>query len=420
MDWLKKRALLKLKFKIRIDKVIGLPIVYLLNVLARILGFLLRIDHSLDRPVKTIAVCKFVGMGSVVQSSPLLKTLRENYPEARIVYVTNSSNLSLFQLINDVDAVFHVSDKSISSLISSSFLLIVKLWKNRPDVFIDLEIYSNYSSVITTMSLARNRMGFFKDDKTYRKGLYTHMIFYNIKSPVSQTYLQFARLLGCKKINSKVLMDASKIEAQTLISINQKLNTILSSDYILINPNASDLRLERRWPANNFVQLIKTISLEYPSFKIVLIGDINESVYVNTIVSQAQVDVVDSSGKLSLTELIALIANSMLLITNDTGPMHLAFALNIKTVSLFGPCSPQQYGGMANTISIYKNVYCSPCVHEFVIPPCKGDNQCMKKITVDEVVEGVRKAFLNNFTENQFLEPDYVGSDLAPLGVVLR
>jgi len=263
-------------------------------------------------------------------------------------------------------------------------------------------------------------MGFFKDDKTYRKGLYTHMIFYNIKSPVSQTYLQFARLLGCKKINSKVLMDASKIEAQTLISINQKLNTILSSDYILINPNASDLRLERRWPANNFVQLIKTISLEYPSCKIVLIGDINESVYVNTIVSQAQVDVVDSSGKLSLTELIALIANSMLLITNDTGPMHLAFALNIKTVSLFGPCSPQQYGGMANTISIYKNVYCSPCVHEFVIPPCKGDNQCMKKITVDEVVEGVRKVFLNNFKENQFLEPDYVGSDLAPLGVVLR
>jgi ADP-heptose:LPS heptosyltransferase len=396
--------------------------VYVLNVLARIMGFFLRIDHSLERPVKTIAVCKFVGMGSIVQSTPLLKTLRKNYPSARIIYITNISNVSLFHFIDEVNEVFHVSDKSMGSLISSNFRLLLKLWKNRPDVYIDLEIYSNYSSVITTMSLARNRMGFFKDDKTYRKGMYTHMIFYNIKSPVSQTYLQFARLLGCKEIIAEVSVNASKIDPGSPAIVNDKLSNGITGKYILINPNASDLRLERRWPKENFVQLIRQLSKDLPGLKMILVGDRNESEYVKRICSELRdvTHVLDSSGKLTLPELITLIAGADLLITNDTGPMHLAFALKVPTVSLFGPCSPQQYGGTAKTISVYKNVYCSPCVHDFLIPPCKGDNQCMKKIGVTEVTEAVRKAMQNDFGSSGFQEPDYINSEAAPLGVVLR
>lgn len=411
---------MKLKTKIQIDKLLGLPIVYLLNALARILGLFLSIDHSLSKPVKTIAVCKFVGMGSIVQSTPLLKTLRKNYPNAKIIFVTNQTNVSLFHFIDEVDDVFSVSDKGILLLIRSSIGLLFKLWKNRPDVYIDLEIYSNYSSVITTMSLARNRMGFFKDDKSYRKGMYTHMIFFNIKSPVSQTYLQFARLHECKEIITEVALNASKIDSTLITTINTKLNIPLLEKYILVNPNASDLRLERRWPSENVIQLIKILEVEYPDFKIILIGDKNEVSYVNSIAKQLGANVIDSSGKLTLNELIALIAKTTLLITNDTGPMHLAFGLKVKMVSLFGPCSPQQYGGMGNTIAIYKNVYCSPCVHDFLIPPCKGDNQCMKKIATIEVVDAVGKAFRNEYTNNHFPELDYMGSATNPLGVVLR
>ncbi len=61
-----------------------------------------------------------------------------------------------------------------------------------------------------------------------------------------------------------------------------------------------------------------------------------------------------------------------------------------------------------------------PCVHEFMIPTCKGDNQCMKKITVDEVHVAVKKALLNLFSEIDAQQLDYVSSDATPLGVVLR
>ena len=52
---------------------------------------------------------------------------------------------------------------------------------------------------------------------------------------------------------------------------------------------------------------------------------------------------------------------------------------------MFGPASPHQYGQNKNAFGIYKNVYCSPCVNDFLTPPCRGDNQCMKLISVDEV-----------------------------------
>lgn len=413
---------LEIKTKIVIDKIVGLPLVYLLNVCARLLGFILRIDHSLNKPFKTIAVCKFVGMGSIVQSVPLLKTLRKNYPDAKLIFVTNQSHSNLFNYINEVDEVYTISDTSFASLVVSNIKLLFKLWKNKPDVYIDLEIYSNYSSMITTMSLSKNRMGFFKDDKTYRKGMYTHMMFFNVKSPVSQAYLQFARMLGCNEIITDLTIDISKIDAHIFKNMQQKLTNELQKKYIVINPNASDLRLERRWSSEKFAVLINNLSAAYSEYTFVLIGDKNEVGYVNTIAEKfpANKQIINSAGKLNLKELIALIANAELLITNDTGPMHLAFSTKTKTVSLFGPCSPQQYGGTENTISIYKNVYCSPCVHDFLIPPCKGDNQCMKKITVEEVQHATEKVLTENYVEPQKNNTDYTSFNNTPLGIVLR
>lgn len=412
---------MKLKSKILIDRIIGLPMVYTLNVFARFLGFLLRIDHSLNKPIKTIAVCKFVGLGSIIQATPLLQTLRKNYPDASIVFISNESNRALLNHITEVDKVFTISDTGIITLLKSTTSLLSKLWKQKPDVYIDLEIYSNYSSVIATMSLSKNRIGFFKNDKTYRKGIYTHMLYFNVKAPISQTYLQFARLLGCKDIVAELSINTNNIDPNTIQIINRKLNTTLQK-YIVVNPNASDLRLERRWDLENFVALIHKICDEFPDHKVILIGAGNETVYVNRLSSQllSKSNVIDSSGKLSIKELLILIANASLMITNDTGPMHIAFALKVKTVALFGPCSPQQYGGIENTITIYKNTYCSPCVHEFIIPPCKGDNQCMKKIMVEEVLNSVRSQLdSNSRLISQRSDIDYTNGD-SPLGVVLR
>jgi ADP-heptose:LPS heptosyltransferase len=383
-----------IKSKIWVDKVIGWAIAQPLNLIVRLVGKILNIDHSLNGKFETIVVCKYKGMGSIIQSTPLLSTLRANYPEAKIVFVTSIENKAILNKIPVVDEILIVNDQGVFSLVLSVSKLLVCLWKRRVDLYIDLEIYSNFSSIITTLSLSRDRFGYYLRSNNYRLGLYTHMMYYNTKSPISQTYLQFARLLNLKNIVTNLLQITSESSAQEIYDI------VKSRDYIVINPNASDLRLERRWGDENFVNVINTINSNYPDLKIVLIGSKGEADYVGKIYSAItqKSKVLNLAGKTSIDSLIGIIKYCRLLLTNDTGPMHIGFSLNIPVLALFGPCSPDQYGFSSNVTSIYKNIYCSPCVHEFIVPPCKGNNSCMKLITVEDVLIELEKIL--NFHPN--------------------
>jgi len=191
--------------------------------------------------------------------------------------------------------------------------------------------------------------------------------------------------------------------------------------------NASDLRLERRWGNDNFASLIPMLQEHFPDYKIVLIGSKNEQQYVQELMSHLNTlhNIINYAGKTTIDELIALIGNANLMITNDTGPMHIAFASKTKTVALFGPCTPSQYGNFERTNIIYHRVYCSPCVHEFAKPPCNGDNQCMQNITPDEVLIAVKNAVSNNLSPSPlFLKDDIIwrkmGDPNVPLGIVSR
>ena len=361
----------------------GSPIARISNVMIRIVGQLLRLDHSLDREFKTIAIAKYKGLGSIVQCTPLLQTLRHNYPKAKIIFITTGGNKILLEKLNCVDEILTINDKNLIHTLRSISLLLFKLWKRKVGVFLDLEIYSNASSLITSFSLARNRMGYYLRSSNYRLGMYTHMMYYNIQSPVSETYMQFARLLNCEKI------------VDSLYSLKGLGNTIdIKGKYIVINVNASDLRVERKWSSSNFTELMIQLNKTYPEHLLVLIGNKAEVAYVEEVIHPLNDHsrIINLAGKTTFDQLIGTIEQADMMITNDTGPMHLGLALEVKIVALFGPCSPQQYGGNSNATILYKNVYCSPCVHEFATPPCNGDNQCMKLIQVAEVMQAIHKS----------------------------
>ena len=399
------------KNKIIIDRLIGVLIALPLNYLVRFVGFFTRFDHSLSEEKRRIIISKYKGMGSIIQCTPLIKTLKIKYPNAQIVFVSSVENKMILEKIDLIDEIILLDDKTVFKLVGSSFGLIWRLLKKRGDLFIDLEIYSNFSSVITTLSIAKDRFGFYLNTSKYRLGLYTHMMYFNTTAPITQAYLQFARLLNCEEIVTSQY-DFKNIETSNLID----------GEYIVINVNASDLRLERRWSPESFVQLISAIRNEFPLIKVVLIGSKNEVDYVGQISKTFAEDkyVNDVSGKTSINDLIGCIKGSMFVITNDTGPMHLSSAVRKRTIALFGPCSPSQYAVGEFVIPIYKNLYCSPCVHEFLIPPCKGNNQCMQLIQVNEVLKEVRKAVQ---FENEIVSLNtktYLGENSTVLGKVVR
>jgi len=391
---------LKTKSKILLDEWLGRLIVHALNLSARILGKVLGIDHSFDKIPERIVVCKFLGMGSIIQATPLLQTLRKSFPRAQIYFVTSKANEKLLGRVASINDVWTVDDSGMTTVITSTLRLIRKCWKKKIDLYIDLETYSYFSTAIATLSLSRNRLGFYRAERNIRMGVYTHMMFFNSRAPIAESYLQMARLVGCREVsNSLYAFRVSKEEEESCKKILATLNPAGGSDYMIINPNASDLRVERRWPLENYARLLQKLSADFPLMDFYIIGSGAEKEWtgqlMNMLNEHGTQRVYNTAGSFSLGELFALLKGARLMLTNDTGPMHISFALRKNTVCLFGPASPSQYGQNSHAFGLYKNIYCSPCVHEFLTPPCKGDNQCMKLIRVEEVETLCKRLLLN-------------------------
>jgi len=395
---------MKLKTKTLIDSWAGYPLVVFLNLLAIPLGKLLRRDHGFEN-TRVIVVCKLMGFGSIIQITPLLASLRRRFPSARLVFVTGAGNAQLCRRIACIDETLVLDDRSLGRIVASLPELLWRFWAMRVDFFFNLEVYSNIGNLLTVLSCARNRVGYYLKPRDMRaRGIYTHMVYFNRNAPIAQVYLQAARCVGITELHQGLI--PPRIDASDRTALDAKLAAAgcpsRQSGYLIVNPNASDLRTERRWPVEKYAALIQRLHVLHPEMPICVIGGPGEEPIGAALTDGLSLppgSVFDLSGRLSLPELASLLKIARVFITNDSGPMHLAFALKTPTVALFGPVLPEHYGGMPETSKafVFRRVYCSPCVHHFLESPCRGDNQCMKLIGVEDVLPAV-EALLAGFS----------------------
>ena len=190
---------MKTHTKIVIDRLVGLPLAWLLNGAARILGRLLRRDHSImDGNVQTIAISKYVGMGSIIQATPLIRSLRVTFPNATIIFVTGTACRRMVERLEHIDQIITVDDRGLFALARTTLEAIAQLLRARIDLYFDLEVYSAYASIMSLVILSRNRIGFYRESAQHKKGIYTHLMYFNTRSPIRYVYLQLARAVGCE------------------------------------------------------------------------------------------------------------------------------------------------------------------------------------------------------------------------------
>ena len=411
-----------------IDRLCGKPLAWVLNWTARILGMLLRRDHSITvGNVRTIVVAKYLGMGSILQATPLIRSIRATFPRARIIFLTVRSCRPLVERLEHIDAVIVVDDRDVFRVLASTLRTAKTLVAARVDLYFDLEVYSAYASIMSLVSLSRNRFGFYRESVEHKKGLYTHLMYFNSQNPIRYIYLQLGRAAGCEPVEPDRL---GRIRVETadrkMISASLAAAGIEQGRYLVVNPNASDLMIERRWPADRFAALIDRV-LESYDLSVVLIGSRAERAYVAGVVGRALDGaggrVVNLAGELSLGGLFALLEGARCVVTNDTGPMHMAWSLGTPTICMFGPVDPNHYSWAGPGVEIlYKRLYCSPCVHQVDEPPCRGNNVCMQRIGVDEVAAAVERTLtkpsvghVEAIESEYFLDPCW-----GPLGRVVR
>ncbi|RKY21672.1 MAG: hypothetical protein DRQ55_03600 [Planctomycetota bacterium] len=386
---------------IRLDAVLGLP----LCALASAACMLVRLARPLRRvPLpapRTILVTKFLGLGSVLLATPLLRRLAQAYPEARIVFLTFEANAQLARRLPCVHEVVVVptGGGSVGLLLAAPRLLL-RLRAQRFDLALDLEFYSRLSNLVSWGSGAKRRTGFFVRAR-WRGSLLTDPVYFNSTLPYGEAVLALLRPLGLEPGEQHELQgpEWSADEEQAARSRLETLGVPGEGSLVLINPNASDLCVERRWPAERFAQLVARFGDEIAhADRFIFIGAEADRGSVREVLAGVPAQVaarcVDLAGRTSLLELSVLLSRAALLVTNDSGPLHLAAALGVPSVSLFGPETPALYGPVGpRHLVFYAGYWCSPClsVYNAKIAMCNGENECMRHISLDDVVRGTAR-----------------------------
>lgn len=176
----------------------------------------------------------------------------------------------------------------------------------------------------------------------------------------------------------------SKNEERTAIELLAG-NNIKPEDFVIgINPGAA-YGSSKRWHPQRYGIVAGTLIKRYNS-RIIVFGGHKEIDIAKEIADVADAPVLNLAGKTSVRELMALIARCRLIITNDSGPMHIAAALGIPVTAIFGSTDPILSGPIGNGhVIIKKGISCSPCF----LRTCPTDLKCMDMISVEDVLEAV-------------------------------
>ena len=264
---------MKTNAKIAVDRMVGLPLAWVLNGLARVLGRLLRRDHSVGPDnVRTIVISKYVGMGSIIQATPLIRSIRATFPRAKLIFVTGHSCRRMIERLDNVDRIITIDDRGLFGVVRTSIRTLAELIWSRPDLYFDLELYSAYANIMSLLSLSRNRIGFYRESAQHKRGSYTHLMYFNTRNAIRHVYLQLGRTVGCRPVEADRL-GPIRIDSGDRDEVAAKLEPlgIKPREYFIINPNASDLLVERRWPRERFAELIERLLAEH-EFHVILTG----------------------------------------------------------------------------------------------------------------------------------------------------
>lgn len=352
------------------------------------------------KPGNTVLMIKFWGIGSIQLLGPAVQSLRQRHPGCPIHILTLIENaefarrLGLFDRVTTLD----VADSSWLRILKRIFTLLVELRRNRFRAVYDFEFFTRFSAVMTFLVRSPESTGF-SSPHIWRGWLHSHNFPFNRYWHVGRN---FRGLAGGE--NGHELTWRDLIPAQTNATDERELQDVISESslagagpIVVLNPNAGSLSLERRWPPDHFAELARRLIREEGA-QVALIGSAGEAEWTGQVAAmlgpQHGDHVANLAGKLSLGGLGVLLQRADVVVSNDSGPMHLAAAYGAPTLGLFGPETPVMYAPLGSSArALYRPPACSPCinVHENKVANCfRGKPECLLNLTVEDVLAETR------------------------------
>lgn len=304
-------------------------------------------------------VIRLSSLGDVILTTPLLKILKQQYPDARIDYCTKEEFASVLKFNPNIDNLIPV-DNNIDFGGLRDLKKSVK--KAKYDLIIDL--HSNLRTFYLTLFTHAKLLKFRKN--SFRKFLLVNFKINLMKKlpPISERYIQTLNMMRDKpadKYNIIPEIYTDENSRKKVDSLFKELNIPADSKLICIIPRTR--HFTKTYPAEYFAELITQFD---KSYRFLLVGKGNDKINIDIIKSKTSNKVFDLYDKLSVLELAEVMKRCSLVISGDTGPMHIAESLNIPLIMIAGS-SVKEFGfyPQSKNCVVIENeeLSCRPCSH---------------------------------------------------------
>ena len=373
---------MKLQYKRRLDFILGNFLVAINLAAAKVLGFILRRNHTIEKKPNNIVFIKMLGLGSVFLASNAILAVRKRYPNARVLLITGLGIKPGLDPIGLFDKIWEIRDQNFFVLIKDSLRIFFRLWRMKKLWVADLEVYSKLTTVFALWTCAINRFGFILNPVRFRIDMNTHNVYFNQFINVEENYIRLAEEMGATATENFYL--------EKFLPENRKGEVYYP--YIVINNTCSDLSPERKCPETILSVVCKWI-LANTNYKIAFAGAPSDkgniSNFINSKFNKEEVlKTKNIAGEFSFENYYSFLYHECaVILTIDSAPLHIAKKLGIPTLTLWGPTNPlSRINSDSRNDFYYLAKDCSPCVHHTEILPCKGDNICMKHMQEDIII----------------------------------
>ena len=345
-----------------------------------------------------ILILKPSSLGDIVQALPVLRLLKRYLPGSQIYWWIESTFAPLLEGDPDLAGIVRFERRGWPAPKRWPALWRTIRWMREQafDWVIDLQslarsgVFAWLANGKLTVGLDEPREGArgFYDLIARRPSFYTHAV---------DWYLRVLPLLGLQnatseQINgSELLLDESfnwlPQRPAAAAAVHQKW-AINGSRWIILQPGAR--WSNKRWPAEKFVELVKGLAGTRPEFRFAILGAAQDRPMAEIITRADERRCLDLTGQTSLPEMVEWIRLCQLMVTNDTGPMHVAAALNKPVIAVFGPTEPRRtgpYGQVEQTLQI--SLPCIPCLSS----RCTYSKpiECLRALPSRAVIQAVQK-----------------------------
>lgn len=350
---------------------------------------------------KRFLIINTFGIGDVLFTVPLIKSIQANVADAYIGYISNRRTAPLLESLPQINQVI-VYDrnefKAVSDRSQFEFLQLIRSTKNdirqgRYDIAFDFSM-TWYAGFYCWLAGIKQRVGLNYKNRSVFLTQKVMLSGYEGRH-VADYYQELLR--GVDFCVSPQSMEVSIAPENCLWAENFLRDANFSSSkWIAVFPGGGeswgpDAKF-KRWPAEKYADLIRRITVDFDG-NIVLLGNHAEETLCKEIQSLVKCPLFNACGKTNLLQTLAILKKSCLAVVNDGGPLHMAVAAGIRTVSVFGPVDEKVYGPYAGVFGQHRvvtsSMACRPCYRNFRRAACEHIS-CIRNVEVDDVFNAVQ------------------------------